>query len=128
MKLNGKDNVLLFVYGTLMSGYGNNRLLKESYLIGKAETIGEYSLYASGIPYVYPDNKISKIKGELWEVTPQQLPRIDQLESHPNWYQRQIVKVKCDDKIYDAWLYFMPDSSVTRCELITSGDYRDYSR
>jgi gamma-glutamylaminecyclotransferase len=119
-------NVLLFVYGTLMSGFGNNRLLSESFFVGKAETIGEYSLYASGIPYVYPDKPTSKIKGELWEVTPQQLPRIDQLEGHPRWYNRQLIDVMCNDTLYKAWLYFMPDADITRLELIKSGDYREY--
>jgi len=118
-----KQNVLLFVYGTLMSGFGNNVLLRDQKLIGSGETVNDYTMYASGIPFVSDEKETSKIKGELWEVHPSRMPSLDGLEGHPDWYQRKLVPITVDGEEFQAWLYFNTDN---RGNLIEDGDYRKY--
>ena len=115
---------LVFTYGTLMRGYGNNRLLEGAFFKGEAETVEKYMLTASGIPFVHPKHNKVEIKGEVWEVrTLRQFIHLDALESHPNWYKREIIEVRVKNKIKKAWIYFNEDSVGTE---IPSGDYRDY--
>lgn len=118
-----KQNVLLFVYGTLMSGFGNNVLLRDQKLIGSGETVNDYTMYASRIPFVSDEKETSKIKGELWEVHPSRMPSLDGLEGHPDWYQRKLVPITVDGEEFQAWLYFNTDN---RGNLIEDGDYRKY--
>jgi gamma-glutamylcyclotransferase (GGCT)/AIG2-like uncharacterized protein YtfP len=118
--------MLIMVYGTLMSGFGNNRLLVGQNLIGKCETNEEFALYKSGIPFVYPDKAVSKIKGELYKVEGEEaIRRMDSLEGHPRWYQRRETSVTCNGKEYTAWLYFYPHEEAMNNSLVINGDYRN---
>ena len=117
------ETVLLFAYGTLMSGYGNNRLFEGQTLIGAGETQNLYTMYASGIPYVNEHEPTSVIKGELWEVSNSRLPSVDALEGHPRWYQRKLIPVIVEGKTYNAWLYFNDDKGGKKIE---DGDFRNY--
>eukprot|EP00966_Prymnesium_polylepis_P051099 1182724-Prymnesium_polylepis.1 len=88
----------LFVYGTLMTGYGNNRVIASrdkceiSRCLGRALTMEKYTMTASGIPFVDPDTPTCRIHGEVWEVNDAVLPRVDRLEGHPNWYFRHPIQ------------------------------------
>ena len=115
--------VLLFVYGTLMSGFGNNRLLDKQHLIGTGETVNQYTMYGSGIPFVNDSKETSKIKGELYEVDIERIPTLDGLEGHPNWYERKLTPVIVNNQEYEAWLYF---NNQNKGNLIKDGDYRNY--
>lgn len=118
-----QKTVLLFVYGTLMSGFGNNRLLEGQNLIGEGETKEKYTMYASGIPFVNENKETSKIKGELYEVNIGRMPALDGLEGHPDWYQRKLIPVNVNNKEYKAWLYFNNENGGN---LLEDGDYRRY--
>ena len=120
----------VFVYGTLMEGYGNNRLLKNgnAELIGKAVTQTSFVMLASslnGIPFVadvkeehegYPSDywlrNASQIHGEVWRCDTDTLKTLDRLEGHPNWYKRERVKVDfiSNQKLhpFEVWIYLMP--------------------
>src|SRR5690606_10963772 len=117
------------VYGTLRRGYSNNGLTSGSELIGKGITVDSHSMYASGIPYVMEKGGDSRITVEVYEVPENQVPRIDSLEGHPDWYQRRETPVELENgEVIDAWLYFMDVSESRRKEinLIASGNYEDY--
>lgn len=117
----------LFVYGTLMSGLSNNRLLKNSLQIDTATTEGKLTLLASSIPYLVDEKSKSYVTGEVYEVDEKTLSAIDQLEGHPGWYSRKIISIvnELGDKM-KAWAYFMPRSTVGNAKVIESGSYRDY--
>lgn len=80
-------------------------------------------MYVSGIPFVIVSEPVSQISGELYEVDDQTLYKLDQLEGHPNWYQREQVEI-CLDNYFSqssavtAWIYFNEDNSGT---LVPSG-------
>jgi gamma-glutamylaminecyclotransferase len=122
----------VFVYGTLMDGYGNNRLLQNgnAKLVGKAITQPSFVMLASGlngIPFVadvkeeregHPSNywleNASQIHGEVWRCDTDTLKTLDRLEGHPDWYKRERVKVDFisnnNTAPLEVWIYLMPMS------------------
>ena len=96
----------LFVYGTLMRGYGNHHLLNEARFLGIANVQG--SLYGFGIPGfdLFPRGN-GLVYGELYEFEEGPiLERIDALEGHPHSYVRQ--RVSCT-------LYTGAELNFSRC-------------
>ena len=112
----------VFVYGTLRKGFGNHHLLRNAKFIGEGLTKEKYSLYATSIPYVVKEPLI-RIKGELYEVDDFILEELDYLEGHPHFYERELIDVVVNNKVYKAWMYFYPEP---RGNLIKSGDYKDW--
>lgn len=88
----------VFVYGTLKSGFGNNRLMtpEGSRLIGKAVTVDKFDLRCfGGCPGMFPKgDNMRHVEGELWEVNNSVLASLDRLEGHPGWYRRTPIKVR----------------------------------
>jgi len=135
----------VFVYGTLRPGHGNNRLLSNAVHIGQAVTnpADTYNMFLShldgGIPFVVrrsveenlhtPVSDI--IVGDLYQVTDEELRRLDALESHPNWYCREEVNIKVavgDGHLSTtAWMYLLPKHLLdTNIQNIT-GDFNRLS-
>ena len=91
---------LVFVYGTLKQGYGNNYILRTSRLLGAAETIGKMRMYDAGFPVVRPRTEKpgdwnATVTGEVYLVTdPDVMRRLDQLESEGRMYHRRKKKVR----------------------------------
>lgn len=129
-----KGSTLIATYGTLRRGFGNHRVLGDSKLVGSGWTKEKYKLTASGIPFVNPNEAISKVKVEVYEVSDTQLPRVDSLEGYdPNnhsgsWYKRTPIQVELegsDELVVEASIYFGESDGRT---LIESGDYADYRK
>lgn len=76
----------VFVYGTLKSSHGNNRLLGDSRLMGEAVTEKEFLLTTIGFPYMIPKDSIQgyethPVLGEVYEVDdPDVMKSLDRLE------------------------------------------------
>ena len=102
----------VFVYGTLKSGHGNNRLLRGSELVGMATTEEPMGFYGKGIPFMFHEpaegHEAVKVRGELWDVDNETLKALDQLEGHPTWYRREITSLRDDygNRVH-AYAYFM---------------------
>lgn len=82
-----------FFYGTLKSGYGNNRLLSSGKLVGKAVVDG-YKLFNSGFPVATKEEGASVV-GEVWEVADEDTrtqSNLDALEGYPYMYGRDTVE------------------------------------
>ncbi len=98
---------LLFVYGTLKRGFGNNLLLRNAEFVGEATTIESdaFIMLTNGrFPAVYRKDQCGDaVSGELYRVTPEELRRVDELEGHPCWYVRQEVETTGGK----AWMYFL---------------------
>jgi len=119
----------VFVYGTLMSGYSNNRLLSSSEMIDTATTEEEFTLLAHSFPYLVEEDGKSYVSGEIYKVSEDTLTNLDSLEGHPTWYERKVIKVitETGDRL-EAWAYFMPKSKLNgSAKLIESGSYREYT-
>ncbi len=116
-------NEKVFVYGTLRKNLSWHHLLENSEFIGNAITEEKYSMYADSIPYVIESEKISNIVGEVYLVDEKTFKKLDQLEGHPNWYQRKKIAVVLKDEKIECWIYFYPNSTGQK---ILSGDYLNF--
>ena len=87
----------VFVYGTLKSGYGNNRLLTGSLSLGAAYTLQTFRLFNAGFPVSFFEPKGHPVLGELFEIPDDLLDvtisRLDSLESEGSMYRRETVRV-----------------------------------
>ena len=108
------EDQLVFVYGTLKQAHGNNRLLYNATFKGQLYTKGaDYIMHSYGIPYVNrvdaDDSRAGKILGELYQVPAHDMPRLDSLEGHPEWYCRELIEIEDGNM---AWCYLNPDADV----------------
>jgi gamma-glutamylcyclotransferase (GGCT)/AIG2-like uncharacterized protein YtfP len=117
---NSNNTIPVFVYGSLKTGFGNNRLLRlhEASFLGNART--EYSHFRMFSLGSYPgvctenahqtDNVLGAIMGELWMVSSECLRRLDMLESNGLLYQREIIPTiatgqEGKEQRVHAWIY-----------------------
>jgi gamma-glutamylcyclotransferase (GGCT)/AIG2-like uncharacterized protein YtfP len=133
----------LFVYGTLMMGYGNHRLLESSVFLGKAVTCEKYAMFVNTFPFVNPNHPRAKIHGEVYQVTTEaDLKALDRLEGHPDWYIRKEIMVTFTElqasgaehfhvgENIPAFIYFNgfvddTENSTVECNYVPSGNFRD---
>lgn len=114
--LNLHHTHFLFSYGTLRQGFANHGILgKDPRCFGVGFTksnnfvLVKYTTYP--IAFYSADEKFkAKIYGELFEVSPDQLRIIDNLESNGEVYQRIPLEIDFIDKNLDkktckAWTY-----------------------
>jgi len=101
-------------------GFPNHRLLADARYLGPASTVERYALYVDMFPGVHPGEAVSPIRGELFEVSPEVLRRLDALEGHPNLCRREMVAVEAGEERREAWIYFYP---TREGRLIPSGEF-----
>ena len=93
--------VKMFVYGTLLSGQGNNRFLTGSNLLGESSVKGFNMVSLGAFPACIPSDGDGVVFGEVWEVDKDTLSNIDRLEGHPHFYHREVVQTDFGD----AYMY-----------------------
>ncbi len=93
---------LVFVYGTLRRGQRNHDLISGADFKGPCQLAG-FDMFDTGtFPFVRTGTGM--IHGEVYRISPAQLARLDQLEGHPDFYQRTPVTTPWGE----AWLYLFP--------------------
>lgn len=120
---------LVFVYGTLLSGFGNNRLLQVPGATLVAKGVRTRPIYTmislGGFPGVQKTGETS-IEGEIYQVTDQVRASLDRLESHPGFYERSYVHLQGEP--YRRWhveAYFLPrDWKHNARDVIRGGSWR----
>lgn len=107
---------IVFVYGSLKKGFINNSRLKNAEFIGSAKTVEKYEMYRSSHgnwPYLIKDHGLgSLIKGEVYSLSDNLLKVIDEFEGHPDYYKRELVKVKLteSEEVIEAFIYFFTEN------------------
>lgn len=96
---------LVFVYGTLKKGFGNNRLLVGAKSLGEFTTAYPNFIMSgrfNAFPYVSRTEENGHfIKGELYLVeSSDMMDSLDCLEGHPEFYRREKVKISNGDEAY----------------------------
>lgn len=84
----------IFVYGTLLAGFGNHRLISQQggQFVGEAVLPGFELFSFGGFPGIRrTDREGSVVHGEVWNV--EDIAPLDRLEGHPNFYLRTPVDV-----------------------------------
>lgn len=97
----------IFVYGSLKSGFWNNRLLEHSIFIGQACTADMMLLVDGSFPYLAAPCQFAgtsladaivplagNVYGEVWRVDDETLAALDRLEGTPHHYTRELIKVQ----------------------------------
>ena len=107
------DNCV-FVYGTLLEGEVNHRLMESNELIGRGEVAG-YDMYDLGYyPGIIPGS--GKVKGEVYKVD--NIDELDGLEEEGYLYIRKAMPIKTENgKMCMAYVYEY-NRSVEGCEKI----------
>ena len=126
---------LVFVYGTLKEGFGNNRLLSSSLLVGSRTTTDKGVLLASGVPFFMPSIAVpydlsdlcAPIRGELWEIPEDDgtLEALDHLESEGSFYHRRLITTTAGEL---CWTYVILDPTyfnyVTCATMNSQGEWQ----
>jgi gamma-glutamylaminecyclotransferase len=101
--------VTLFVYGTLLRGQANHRLLAGARFLRAAATVPAYDLADLGpYPALVPGGGTA-IAGELYAVPRATLAALDAFEGHPSFYRRGRVRLR-DGTFASAYL-LRPDQA-----------------
>lgn len=105
--------VLLFVYGSLKSGYENAHLLAGATLLGPTRTRAGYRLirYCDGYPGLVPaSDSESWVVGELYAVDAEHLLELDAFEECPTLYRRESIELG-DQQIVQAYVVAAGDAA-----------------
>lgn len=102
------QGIRVFVYGTLKSGHCNNDALADAEFLGRCYIEGNYRLVDLGwYPAILdaPDDRVSRIFGEVYLISEDELLTLDCIEGHPEYYKRRKVPTPWKN----AWCYFLPE-------------------
>lgn len=113
---------LVFVYGTLLSGQVNHRLLDGALRLGEHRTEPRFRLLDLG---AYPGalgGGRTAVRGEVYRVSPLGLKRLDRLEDYPRLYGRRLIRTPYGA----AWIYLYRGER-TRRRPIPGGDWLAYA-
>ncbi|WP_297446841.1 gamma-glutamylcyclotransferase family protein [Desulfurobacterium sp.] len=122
---------LLFVYGTLMSGFSANVFLSDNQFIGYGVLYGARLLHLDeGYPAVVDGD--GRVFGELYQVDTLTLKAIDFFEAFPekSLYIRTIrpVRLLPYGDFVDAWVYILNPCFIDSKSYIEipGGNWRDF--
>lgn len=83
---------LVAVYGSLLSGLGNNVILKDSKQVSTETVDISLNMYDLGMfPALMQSDTINKINIEVYEVDDAVYKRIERLEGYPHFYDRLTI-------------------------------------
>lgn len=112
----------VFVYGTLLSGQGNNHLLRDSTKLGDVTVSGLEMHTMGGFPAcVVRYDKYSSVTGEVWEVDDETFARLDRLEGYPHFYDR----IEINTPLGEAWVYI--NEEARSLPVVESGDWKKHN-
>lgn len=131
--LESPERFLVFVYGSLMKGYRNHRLLEagNARYFGRAATSPRYTLVdLMSFPGLLEVGR-TRVRGEIYEVDTPTLASLDRLEDHPRFYRRKHVRLaqcsrqlRCEPWGAEVWAYFLSVEEYGQRPEIPSGDWR----
>lgn len=113
----------VFVYGSLLAGEPNHRLLRGGTIVsedgcfsrshapakflGAASTQPLFRLWDLGsYPGMTRGGAVSVV-GEVYDVDEGTLARLDALEGHPSFYRRERLRLVGNQKCQTAWVYLL---------------------
>jgi gamma-glutamylcyclotransferase (GGCT)/AIG2-like uncharacterized protein YtfP/catechol 2,3-dioxygenase-like lactoylglutathione lyase family enzyme len=121
------DRLLLFVYGTLRAGEDNHAHLAGRTLLGPARTAARYTLADLGPYPALLEGGTTAVVGELYAITTEDLPRLDDLEEHPDLFRRVSVQLDVgaggDSTAAEVVGYVWPRALPEGARIIEGGDW-----
>lgn len=120
---------IVFVYGSLLSGLHNHRVLAGAKALGAAQTAGLYQMrdlgYYPGVVYPGQLDHCCAIRGEIYEVDDDGLKRLDLLEGHPHFYRRELIRAEGDGCLWQVWMYVLQGDRRGH-PIVHGGDWKAY--
>ena len=114
-----KEEIYIFVYGSLRKGLANSYKLADAGYMGLYKTKDKYAmvgLRSKAYPYVI-EKELCEIEpvyitGELYKIDEDILAELDILEGHPHEYTRKRIPVTNGKYVYHAYMYIIenPDT------------------
>ena len=121
------QQIFLAVYGTLMTGESNHRLLENAVSIQECTITGTLYDTGCGYPAFAPEGD-QAIKAELVEINIADWANVDRLEGYPHLYDRKIIEaVLPDGSTREAWVYIM-NRLPRNAKIIINGDWKNHRR
>lgn len=125
----------LFVYGSLLTGLSNHKILQygNAKFISSYETHEKYymvGLKSGAYPYVidepvHPTCQATTIRGELYEISEHLLAKLDAFEGHPHHYTRQLIAVHNGNVFEPVMAYtYMITNEYMKTEIAAAFDQR----
>ena len=113
----------VFVYGSLMRGGINHSVLEGPHTEFIATDITQrgFTLYDLGAFPGMVEEGNGAVVGEIYEVCPFILSRLDILEGHPQFYKRCSIKLQSGVEVQT---YILPGHHVDGCPVIKSGSWK----
>ena len=112
----------VFVYGSLLRGLSNHRLLEHARFVGAARTQVRFTMYDLGaFPAIASDGHTA-IVGEVYAVDGRTLERLDRLEGHPTHYRREPIELD-GGELAHIYVYV---ASLAGTQIVASGDWRGH--
>jgi gamma-glutamylcyclotransferase (GGCT)/AIG2-like uncharacterized protein YtfP len=124
------DRHLVAVYGSLLAGLGNHRVLRDNDAEHVADglTVERFAMrdVARGsYPGIFEGGD-APVVVEVYSVDDDGFAALDCLEGYPRFYGRREVVIATDDgDNVVAWIYIMPDD-YEQGDLVCSGDWRQW--
>ena len=116
----------IFVYGSLLAGESNHRVLQGCKFLGEVKTKCGYELVNLGLyPAMVIGDGQKQVKGALYLVSKSVLRRMDHLEGHPDYYRRVHIALEDGRKVQS---YLLPRQQAAGFPLIDSGDWRTWKK
>ena len=112
----------VFVYGTLLAGEPNHRLLTGARLVAEARTKPAFELRDLGAFPGLVRGGEHAVAGEVYEVDEATLAALDRLEGHPRFYERRTVRLEDGDEVA---AYVLPIEQAHGRPRIPSGDWME---
>ncbi|QIQ66459.1 putative gamma-glutamyl cyclotransferase [Pseudomonas phage clash] len=103
--------MFVFVYGTLMHGFGNHCLLEGARFVGHATSQERGRMYScGGFPILSFKHREDLVTGEVWELPggdegKEMLNNLDRLEGYPGWYDRSPKNFRINGEMITALVY-----------------------
>jgi gamma-glutamylcyclotransferase (GGCT)/AIG2-like uncharacterized protein YtfP len=114
-------NHLVFVYGSLMRGQGNHRLLEHARFVRAAHTTAAFTLVDLGAFPGLLARGTTAVRGEVYRVDDATLAALDRLESHPRFYRRQEIALTDGPRVE---AYLLSAERYGSYPVVVGGDWR----
>ncbi len=112
---------LLFVYGVMMSGEPEHARLGGARLVGPAATEAGFELVDLGVEPALVPGGTTKVRGEVYALSPAQLAAVDVHHGHPLRYRRGAIMLD-DGRVVEAHQLALDQTRGRR--RIRSGDWK----
>lgn len=120
------NKILIAVYGSLLSGMSNHRLLETSKLLGTFQTKPEFSLYSLGGFPGLKTNGNTSVRMEVYEVTEEIAKRVDSLEGYTTGGNNTFYdKIPIETPYGKASVYIYVND-IPKERIVKSGDWKAF--